>query len=73
MMVLLGIFGSVGRTPPIQAVSNDVKVVGNKHGIANGWFNHPFDFDPTWLEECSGFEKKSRTGKGETNEGGNRG
>ena len=33
-------------------------VRGDLHGIKNGWFFHPFNFDPTWLEECDGFEQK---------------
>ena len=33
-----------------------VKVRGNQHGINNGWFMYPFNFDPVWLEECDGFE-----------------
>ena len=34
-----------------------LNVKGNQHGIKNGWFNYPFNFDPTWLEECDGFER----------------
>ena len=30
-------------------------VTGNKHGIKNGWFQWPFNFDPIWLESCDGF------------------
>lgn len=32
---------------------------GNTHGIRNGWFSWPIDFDPVWLESCTAFEKKS--------------
>jgi hypothetical protein len=31
-------------------------VVGDEHGIKKGWFGWPFNFDPTWLVECDGFE-----------------
>jgi hypothetical protein len=31
-------------------------IEGDEHGIRNGWFNHPFNFDPTWLRRCDGFE-----------------
>lgn len=55
---LSGILASVGRLPPIQALSKEIKVKGNSHGIKSGWFNHPFNFDPVWLEECNGFEPK---------------
>jgi hypothetical protein len=34
----------------------NLKVVGNPVGIQNGWFMWPFNFDPTWLRECNGFE-----------------
>ena len=30
---------------------------GNSHGVRSGWFNHPLDFDPVWLEECVGYEQ----------------
>lgn len=36
----------------------DVEVTGNPHGIKNGWFNWPYNFDPVWLETCNGFEGK---------------
>ena len=32
-------------------------VVGDPHGIKSGWFSHPFNFDPVWLEECTGFKQ----------------
>jgi hypothetical protein len=35
-----------------------LKVKGNPHGIKNGWFQYPFNFDPVWLEECEGFTLK---------------
>ncbi len=27
----------------------------NDHGIRNGWFVWPVNFDPVWLEHCDGF------------------
>lgn len=36
-------------------VENVLKVRGNPHGIRNGWFVWPMDFDPTWLEQCLGW------------------
>lgn len=35
------------------------KVSGNEHGIKNGWFFWPFNFDPVWLQSCDSFEVKS--------------
>ena len=33
-------------------------VTAEKHGIVNGWFFFPINFDPVWLRSCDGFEKK---------------
>jgi hypothetical protein len=33
-------------------------VKGNPHGIAEGWFQWPINFDPTWLESCNGRKEK---------------
>lgn len=30
-------------------------VKGAAHGIRNGWFRWPLNFDPVWLESCDGF------------------
>ncbi len=38
--------------------NKDAKVKGNSHGIRSGWFSHPHNFDPVWLESCNGFEQK---------------
>ena len=38
--------------------SGTMKIAANKHGIRSGWFMWPFNFDPIWLEECSGFAQK---------------
>lgn len=35
-----------------------LNVVGSDHGIRNGWFTWPWDFDPVWLEHCDGFAPK---------------
>lgn len=58
LMRIFGIFASVQRTEPIQGKAEGIKVVGNPHGIRRGWFNHPMNFDPVWLQECSGFEAR---------------
>ena len=49
----------------IKCVKPDSKMVGNQHGIVNGWFNYPICFDPAWKEkECSNFEPVEETKKG---------
>ena len=58
---VLSILGSVrGGVPPL---STGLKVKGNPKGIRGGWFNHPLNFDPLWLEECDGFESKESEDK----------
>lgn len=40
--------------------SFNIGVKGDSHGIKSGWFLHPFNFDPTWLIACDGFEPKDK-------------
>jgi len=35
-----------------------LNIKANSHGIRNGWFMWPVNFDPVWLENCDGFEQK---------------
>ena len=55
---ILGILGSVGRGPGIQASGKGLNIKANPHGIKHGWFNFPINFDPIWLENCDGFTQK---------------
>ena len=57
LLQLLGMFSSVGRTPPINISSTELNIKANPHGIKKGWFNFPLNFDPVWLENCDGFQK----------------
>lgn len=57
MLGMASIFGSVGRTPPVM-IGGLLGVEGNPHGVANGWFQWPMNFDPTWLLKCEGFSPK---------------
>ncbi len=53
---VMSILGSVrGGLPPMMT---GLKIKGSEYGIKSGWFNHPLNFDPVWLEECDGFEVK---------------
>lgn len=47
-----GLMMSMGLVP------NRLGIRGNAHGIRNGWFCWPINFDPVWLESCNGFEQK---------------
>ncbi len=41
----------------------DKEMTGNAHGIRNGWFMYPFNFDPTWMtKECSNYKKENNNG-----------
>ncbi len=33
----------------------NANVTGHEHGIKNGWFIWPLNFDQTWLITCDGF------------------
>ena len=51
------IFASVGRVGPMVC-ANKLNIKANEAGIRGGWFNWPWDFDPTWLISCDGFVSK---------------
>ena len=55
---IMGIFASVGRVSPINLAPETMNIKASLHGIKNGWFNFPYNFDPVWLESCDGFTKK---------------
>ena len=38
--------------------NQSIEVFGNAHGIKSGWFSWPIDFDPCWLEKCTGIAEK---------------
>lgn len=43
-----------------QCVKPDAEMTGNQHGIKNGWFMYPFNYDPVWKTKlCSNFEPKN--------------
>ena len=58
---VMAILGEVGRVPGKHTPAQGITVKGNAHGIRHGWFNHPYNFDPVWLEECSGYTPKEST------------
>ncbi len=58
MNVISILGGARGGLPPVKTGLN---VKGNPHGVRGGWFNHPFNFDPVWLEECDGYKPKAVT------------
>jgi len=65
---LMALFASVGRGLPCIDLEGAEKlgINANPHGIRNGWFNWPLDFDPVWLLACDGFEERSATNEQKT-------
>lgn len=59
---LLSILGK-RTSPPIPY--NNLSIKGSSHGIKNGWFNFPYNFDPVWLENCDGFTPKENSADGQ--------
>lgn len=41
-----------------QKAANELQIMADKHGIQNGWFMWPANFDPAWLTNCNGFTEK---------------
>jgi hypothetical protein len=37
-----------------------LNIKASAHGVRMGWFMWPTNFDPTWLENCDGFEEKTK-------------
>lgn len=42
----------------VVGFGNPLRIIGDPHGIRQGWFLWPINFDPVWLKSCDGFEKK---------------
>lgn len=37
--------------------TKQIHIRGNTHGVRSGWFMWPMNFDPVWVEICTGFEQ----------------
>jgi hypothetical protein len=48
---------AAGIAPPGM---KELDIKANRHGFMSGWFLWPSNFDPVWLENCNGFEEKSK-------------
>ena len=57
---IMAIFASVGRVAPSMnpSLMSKLNIQVNEHGVRNGWCIWPLNFDPIWLENCDGYEKK---------------
>lgn len=48
-----------GRALPFPTKAADkLNITAHIHGVRNGWFAWPYDFDDTWLRNCDGFSAK---------------
>ena len=39
----------------MAGVPSPLNIKGDSHGIRNGWFMWPMNYDPIWLKNCDGF------------------
>ena len=60
---VLGMLSSVGRELPFSLGlaragqgSKELNIKASPHGVKQGWFIFPVNFDPVWLLNCDGFE-----------------
>ena len=49
--------------PENRANITKLNIKANPHGVMNGWFFYPDNFDPVWLINCDGFTPKDGTEK----------
>lgn len=47
-----------GGDEPIAKAAKELGIKANAHGVKQGWFMWPANFDPMWLVACNGFEPK---------------
>lgn len=55
--------GAKGVKLENKELNLSIEVEGNRHGISSGWFMWPINFDPVWLEKCTGFKSKPKVDK----------
>jgi hypothetical protein len=42
----------------ISCAKPDPQMTGHPHGVRNGWFLYPFNFDPVWkAKACANYEE----------------
>jgi len=58
MVKLLAMLGG-RRGEPEAIAASKLNIIASPHGINMGWFAWPYNFDPVWLQQCDGFEKKA--------------
>jgi len=63
---LLGILKAPQITENIQRAADELDIMANYHGIKQGWFQWPTNFDPVWLKNCKGFTPKEEDSDSKT-------
>jgi len=54
-LISVGLVAKLGHHS--GSIFEPLNIQANEHGIKEGWFNWPLNFDPVWLENCNGFSK----------------
>jgi hypothetical protein len=54
MVLLIGI--STGYAGRDMHLSESMVVRCSVRGVQSGWCMYPLNFDPIWIEQCTGFE-----------------
>lgn len=57
---LRGVLAVLQGTPGPRSLFETIGVDGDEVAIRRGWFAWPWNFDPTWLRKCDGFEAKAQ-------------
>lgn len=60
LLASMGGSSPVTGLEPIQVIMEKFEIRANAHGVRQGWFLWPFNFDPVWLENCNAYEKKGQ-------------
>jgi len=59
MVIMMGFPASAFSGVDIMEAAG---VKAEPHGVRNGWFNWPYNFDPVWLLECRLYEEVEEDG-----------
>lgn len=60
LQMLMAILDGSGGEGLLNLIAS-FNIKANRHGIENGWFMWPYNFDPVWLERCAKHEKANNS------------
>jgi hypothetical protein len=64
MSVALGVLATLAAVRRVDLAlpeaAEELNITAHQHGIDNGWFVWPWNFDPVWLKTCKGFQQKEQ-------------